>query len=53
MTRRIERGDAWTTAAFGGLAAAGAALISLTGGMPDASDLAVRYVLIVAVPASV
>lgn len=53
MTRQIERGDAWTTAAFGGLVAAAAALIALTGGMPDATDMAARYVLIVAVPIAV
>jgi signal transduction histidine kinase len=53
VTHRIARGDAWTTAAFGGLVAAATALIALTGGMPDATGLAERYVLIVAVPIAV
>ena len=53
MTHRIDRGDAWTIAAFGGLLAVTAALIALTGGMPDSTALAERYVLIVAVPIAV
>jgi signal transduction histidine kinase len=50
VTHRIDRGDAWTVAAFGGLLAATAALIALTGGMPGSTALAERYVLVVAVP---
>jgi signal transduction histidine kinase len=53
VTPRIERGDAWTIAAFGGLLAATALAIALTGGMPDAAGLGERYALIVAVPIAV
>ena len=53
MTHRIDRGDVWTIAAFGGLLAASAALIALTGGMPDSTALAERYALIVSVPIAV
>ena len=53
MTHRIDRRDAWTIAAFGGLLAATAALIALTGGMPESTALAERYVLIVTVPIAV
>jgi signal transduction histidine kinase len=50
---RIDRSDAWTVAAFGGLLAATASAIALTGGMPDGTALAERYALIVAVPIAV
>jgi signal transduction histidine kinase len=53
VTSRIARGDAWTIAIFGGLFTASAVLIALTGGMPDATGLAERYALIVAVPIAV
>jgi signal transduction histidine kinase len=53
VTKRIDRGDTLTVAAFGALLAATAALIALTGGMPDGPALAERYVLIVAVPIAV
>ena len=53
MTQRIDPRDAWTIAAFGGLLAAAAALIALTGGMPDSTAFAERYALIVAMPIAV
>ena len=53
VTNRIALGDARTTAAFGALLATAAALVALTGGMPDAAGLAERYFLIVTVPVAV
>jgi signal transduction histidine kinase len=53
VVERIQRGDAWTTAAFGGLLACAAGLIALTGGMPHAEGLATRYVMVVAIPIAV
>jgi len=50
VTDRIARGDAQTIALAGGLLAAAAAVIALTGGQPDSVGLAERYAIIVALP---